>query len=422
MTNLNVIIRKLLAFAVILLLPICLAAQPTCLGSLDMVPVLGSASGAPINAQPLAVVPVSCATGSFGTVDANVSGGTNPIAYNWNTGSSQSSLSSLNIGTYTVSVTDATNCTGSASITLNHVGTMVVGITGNTLNCTNSPIALATQTGFDTYSWTTGSNTNTATATTTGTYTVQATYANGCSGSSSIAVVIATAPVGAISGATPITCLAATSTLTAPAGNAYAWAGTGFTTATNLQSVTVNAAGTYQVTTTGTGGCTAVANVTVVVNKNRPTVNILPTNPTLTCNTSSVTLSASTTPTSGLAYSWNNGGGATPSRVASLGGTYTVTVTNTANGCTRTAYRTVVVTRVLPTVTLTIVRPTGARANAAVTAIVSPATCTIEWRTGTPNGTIISTAARLSNRPAGTYYLKVINPVTGCITARTVTL
>ena len=63
---------------------------------------------------------------SFSTIDAScnqndgavttlTSGGTSPYNYNWNTGSTSSSINNLPAGTYTVTVNDANNCTTTSS-------------------------------------------------------------------------------------------------------------------------------------------------------------------------------------------------------------------------------------------------------------------------------------------------------------------
>ncbi|MFM8486659.1 MAG: SprB repeat-containing protein, partial [Bacteroidota bacterium] len=53
---------------------------------------------------------ISCFGGNNGVAGIFVSGGTGPYVYNWNTGQTTSLISSLNIGTYTVTATDAKGC------------------------------------------------------------------------------------------------------------------------------------------------------------------------------------------------------------------------------------------------------------------------------------------------------------------------
>lgn len=54
--------------------------------------------------------------GNDGTATATVTGGASPYTYQWNTGGTTSSISSLTAGTYNVFVTDADGCTSSSSV------------------------------------------------------------------------------------------------------------------------------------------------------------------------------------------------------------------------------------------------------------------------------------------------------------------
>ena len=75
------------------------------------------------------------------------------------------------------------------------------------------------------------------------------------------------------------------------------------------------------------------------VNENRTAPGAQATGGTLTCIANSVQLGASSS-TGGVTYSWSGPGGfnsALQNPTVSVTGTYTVTVTNPANGCTSTA-------------------------------------------------------------------------------------
>ncbi len=57
--------------------------------------------------------------GGFGTASANVTGGTAPYTYSWNTNPVQNSqIAGLQVGTWTVTVTDANGCSISGNVTL----------------------------------------------------------------------------------------------------------------------------------------------------------------------------------------------------------------------------------------------------------------------------------------------------------------
>ena len=60
-----------------------------------------------------------CKNGANGTISLTVTGGVNPYSYSWNNGSTNSMLFNLLAGNYTVTVTDATNCTTESTVNLN---------------------------------------------------------------------------------------------------------------------------------------------------------------------------------------------------------------------------------------------------------------------------------------------------------------
>jgi len=63
------------------------------------------------------VTPPSSTGGADGTIDMNISGGTAPYTYLWNTGASTEDLTNIGGGvSYTLAVTDANGCPGSAVV------------------------------------------------------------------------------------------------------------------------------------------------------------------------------------------------------------------------------------------------------------------------------------------------------------------
>ena len=101
---------------------------------------------------------------------------------------------------------------------------------------------------------------------------------------------------------------------------------------------------TYTVTVTASNGCTSTSSTTVGENLTPPTVTTSNDGP-LTCAKTSVTLTA----TGGGSYLWSSGG-TSSTKVVTLAGTYTVTVT-ASNGCTSTSSTTVGENITPPTVT-----------------------------------------------------------------------
>jgi gliding motility-associated-like protein len=118
-------------------------------------------------------------------------------------------------------------------------------------------------------------------------------------------------------------------------------------------SAVVNAGGTYvfQVFNTN-NNCTASVTTVVGVNQQAPTA-LLAASPTLTCNLPSVALTSTGSSTgSNFNYNWSGpgitGGGTTPTAVVNLPGAYTLTITDTTNGCSATASVDVAANTALP--------------------------------------------------------------------------
>lgn len=122
-------------------------------------------------------------------------------------------------------------------------------ITGANSICVGNSSVL-TASGGVSYVWNTGATTSTLTVTPTAntSYTVTATDANGCTGTSVFSVNILSAPTASISGPTTI-CPNQTQLLTASGGGSYLWSPSGETTS----SINITSPGVYCVTATGVG-------------------------------------------------------------------------------------------------------------------------------------------------------------------------
>ncbi|MBE0422300.1 MAG: gliding motility-associated C-terminal domain-containing protein, partial [Lutibacter sp.] len=238
-------------------------------------------------------------------------------------------------GVYTFESENEAGCTNTATLNLTINAVPVITISGNSvLTCANESIELtATVQGATSYLWNTGATTASIAVTTQGNYSVTVTGVSGCSATSSVMVTgDASQPSVVISGNSVLTCASTSATLVATAtvqGTAsYLW-NTGAITAT----ISVTAPGEYSVTVTdSSNGCAVTESVTVAQNTTPPVVTI--SEPTeLTCNTASITISASGSAVQGTAsYLWNTGA-TTASIVVNQAGDYTVVVTDSGNGC-----------------------------------------------------------------------------------------
>jgi hypothetical protein len=213
---------------------------------------------------------------------------------------------------------------------------------GGMLNCvvTNFDIMAFSTTPGVTFSWTGPggftSNQQNPNVNAPGVYTVTVTNpANGCTNTAQAMVMqnIVNPTVGATGG--HLTCIVTsvqlTSTSSAIASN-FSWSGPGGFSS-GQQNPTVSAPGTYTVTVTDTdNGCTGTATAVVTQDITAPGASASGGN--LTCTTTSVQLSASST-TGGVTFSWSGPGGFSSSQQnpsVSSPGTYTVIVTNQVKG------------------------------------------------------------------------------------------
>jgi hypothetical protein len=275
--------------------------------------------------------PTLITSGQSSTLTA--SGGT---SYLWSTGANTPSINVSTAGTYSVTATDASGCTGTASATVVVFCLPNIAISGDLSLCTGQTSTL-TATGGTSYLWSTDATTNTINITAAAVYSVTATDANGCTGTASVTATQNPTVTPGISGDLDF-CQGQSSTLTALGGTSYLWS-----TGVSAPSINTSVAGTYLVTATDASGCTGTASATVGVFS-------LP-NAAIAGNLSLCAGSTSTlTASGGLSYLWSTGA-STTSITVNTAGMYSVTVTND-DGCTGTG-SVVVVSNSLPTVSIT---------------------------------------------------------------------
>ncbi|MFN7014220.1 MAG: T9SS type A sorting domain-containing protein, partial [Bacteroidia bacterium] len=209
--------------------------------------------------------------GANGSATVTVNGGTTPYNYAWNTSPVQntSTATNLSAGSYSVTVTDANNCSQTATINIFNIGNTTVTASPNQTICSGNSVTLSANasggTGPYTYVWNPGNQTGnsiTVSPTSTTTYSVVATDANNCSGSATTTVNVTPIPVTVVTPTNVTICIGQSTVLTASGGTTYVWS-TGGTNAT--ETVNPTATTTYSVIAFN-GSCmgnTATATVTV---------------------------------------------------------------------------------------------------------------------------------------------------------------
>ncbi|UTW66155.1 HYR domain-containing protein [bacterium SCSIO 12643] len=284
---------------------------------------------------------VSCNGLSDGGVTVSVSGGTGAYSYGWGTGATTASITGLAAGSYSVAITDANGCSGSAfgTVTEPMVLTSSIAVDSNvTCNGLSNGGATASAIGGTvaySYIWSNGATTATITGVAAGTYTVTVTDANGCTSSSSTTITEPSVLTSNVVVDSNVTCNGfANGGLTASAAGGTTTYSFDWNNSATTASITGVVAGTYTVTVTDANGCTSVSNGTVT----EPTLLVASTviDSNVTCNgllDGGATASA-TGGTGTYTYDWNNSA-ITASITGVSAGSYTVTVTD-ANGCTST--------------------------------------------------------------------------------------
>ncbi len=151
--------------------------------------LISSVAGTVINdpASVAAITPpaVSICPGQNTTLTASPG-----ISYQWSNGANTQSVTVNTAGTYTVTVTQASGCSGSATATVNFIPAPVPVITGVTVLCQGQNTVLNAGPGWVAYLWSTGAISQSINIGVGGIYTVTVTDPCGSTGSSSVTVTV----------------------------------------------------------------------------------------------------------------------------------------------------------------------------------------------------------------------------------------
>ncbi|MBK6901843.1 MAG: choice-of-anchor L domain-containing protein [Saprospirales bacterium] len=383
------------------------------------------------------------------------------FGYTWSTGSGiiVSGGNTLNpmigaAGFYTLTVLDNVNgcsSTDQVEVTLDANAPVANAGVSQELTCTLTSLSLnggGSSQGVDfTYQWTgpgivSGVNTMNPVVNTPGTYILIVTnLLNDCMSSSPVTVTQNITPPTAEAGASiaitcanPVVSLNGGSSSQGPNFN-YLWTtlNGNILSGANSLSPQVSLLGTYNLLVTNTAnGCTSTDATTVTLNQTPPTIVLQTPNP-LTCALTSLVLGASGTSTGpNFTYLWTTLDGQIISGVSSLAptignpGTYTLTATNTQNGCVASQSVTVAENVTPPaavagstnelTCAVTTLQLNGAGSSTGVG-------FSYQW-VASGGGVISSGAATLTptiSQP-GTYTITVLNAANGCTSSDVVVI
>ncbi|HPH82429.1 MAG TPA: SprB repeat-containing protein, partial [Flavobacteriales bacterium] len=204
-------------------------------------------------------IPATCGA-SNGTATATPAiAGT--YTYLWSNGQTTQTATGFAAGNYTVTVSQASGCSTTSSVTVSSSGSLSASITTTNINCFGGTTGSATALGSGgtspyTYSWSNSATGATASNLAAGTYTVTVTDAGGCTANQTCTITQPASALAATATAAAPTCAGGTvsASVTASGGTSpytYLWSnGATTSTATGLAN------GNYTVVVTDFKGCT----------------------------------------------------------------------------------------------------------------------------------------------------------------------
>lgn len=256
--------------------------------------------------------PVSCTGISNGSITLAVNGGTPAYTYAWSSGATTSDITTLSAASYTVTVTDANNCSATHTVNLSQP-LEELAVTGNVkdANCIygilgNVVISPTGGTLPYTFTWSNGNTSQNLNNVLPGSYLVTVTDANGCvAGQEFMIADLSTLTVQA-NGNTTV-CVGNTVTIAAqfsqPVTAGLQWHYNGAPLiGSNTASFTTPVAGTYTlIATTACGSYTSNSIEVAVSSLN----SVMISSEAIICPGESVQLTAG----GGIEYSWSPGAG-----------------------------------------------------------------------------------------------------------------
>ena len=282
---------------------------------------------------------VSCAGAGDGSITANGTGGTAPYTYAWQqNGATTQTISSLVAGTYTVTITDANDCTATNTTSISAPSAISISVTNtDDLSCQGAndgsiTVVVSGGTGTLSVDWGSGMTGTTLSNLAAGSYTPTVTDGNNCVQSGSAVTIAEPTTISVTETITDATCNGAAdgavslniSGGTSPYTVNWSNGATG-TTVSGLLSGTISA------TITDANSCSISEVYSVGQGQAIDITDVVVTNETVAGSDGAIEITV--TPT-GSTYLWSNN--ATTQDIFGLtAGSYIVTVT-APNGCTAT--------------------------------------------------------------------------------------
>ena len=359
-----------------------------------------------------------------GSATVIASGGTGSLSYQWNSNPSytQSILSNVLAGTYTITVTDVNGCMTSAISAINDIaGPTITSLSSSSTTCfgQSTGSASVTATGFGlSYLWSYLSQTTPSVINLPqGIHTVTVSDFTNCLAVATITISQATQLNATISSFTNVACNGMNNggaTASANGGSpayTYSWAPVGQTFSV-LSNVS---AGTYTLIVKDANNC--VGTNTVAITQPYPLIINTNTVNNVSCNGgSNGSISASVTGgNSSYTYSWSPSLTSTTTVTNLSAGSYTFMVTDNM-GCVSYSTYTVYQPAALVATTNTLFACAGINGSATVTPSGGTAPYSYNWNTSPPQTANIATGLTPGN------YTLIISDNNGCVFSKSVSI
>jgi hypothetical protein len=396
--------------------------------------VNGPVSGLPLDISLVNAQDVGCNGNSTGMLEVTGINGNYGYTYQWSNGQTGPIASNLTAGSYDVEITDAENCTETFTLDVDEPDLLSAVAVETDAACGNNTgeVLFVPLGGVAPYMYDIGNGYEpypNFTDLAPGVYPFTQIDDNGCTYSDQFEIETIGIPTAIASTTNDIDCIMTEVTVTgsgSSTGNEYAYQWT--TTNGNIVSdptqidITVDQEGDYQLEITNTTyGCIEIATTSVAATVSTPNADAgMPS--TVSCNIPEVTLDGSGSSSGGFSYQWttNDGnilsGDDTVNPVVNAAGTYTIEVTNNADGCSSTAEV------VIPgDFTQPMISAAGGEITCSSTSVDICATVeagvTVTWNT--PNGPVEAECVTVS--AAGDYTAMAIG-TNGCTNEATATV
>jgi hypothetical protein len=364
-----------------------------------------------------------CAGEATGALNLTVSGGTGTLQFLWSNNAVTEDLNNSNSGVYSVVVSDANGCTAGISDTITAPPALVLDLQKTNPSCAGEAtgkldLTASGGTGALQFQWSNNAVTEDLNNSSSGSYSVIVTDANGCTATAS-ETLAAPPPLSLNLQKNDLHCPGDTVLIDASASGGTPPFSFTWSSGASSEDIKVSQSGTYVLGLLDFQGCKWSDSTTVAMLGSAPVLQL--TSDTLTCQRTSVVISVSSNlPNS--AFSWSGAGGfssSLPSPAVTTNGTFSVTVTEPAGGCTSVASVFVPIDTSAPSIVLAsnMLEIPCDQSSISISAAGSSSgpNFAVEWAAAS-GGVILSGATTLSPvvSSAGMYHLLISDVSNGC--------